>query len=37
MSIGVNELDRFKFANILRDILGDFIEDGLWPESGSGS
>ena len=37
MSIGVNELDRFKFANILRGILGDFIEEGLWPEGGSGS
>ena len=37
MSIGANELDRIKFANILRDILGDFIEDGLWPDSGSSS
>ena len=34
MSIGANELDRLKFANILREILGDFIEDGLWPERG---
>jgi 8-oxo-dGTP diphosphatase len=37
MSIGINELDRFKFANILRGILQDFIEEGLWPEKGSGS
>jgi 8-oxo-dGTP diphosphatase len=37
MSIGVNELDRINFANILCEILGDFIKDGLWPESGSGS
>jgi 8-oxo-dGTP diphosphatase len=32
MSIGLNELDRIKFANILREIVADFIEDGLWPE-----
>ena len=37
MSIGPDEVDRIKFANILRGILGDFIEDGLWPEGGSGS
>jgi 8-oxo-dGTP diphosphatase len=37
MSIGSNELDRLEFANILREILDDFIEDGLWPEGGSGS
>ena len=37
MSIGLNELDGFKFANILRGILQDFIEEGLWPEKGSGS
>jgi 8-oxo-dGTP diphosphatase len=37
MSIGVNELDRIKFANILGEILGDFIEEGLWPEGGSDS
>jgi 8-oxo-dGTP diphosphatase len=37
MSIGLNELDRIKFANILREIVADFIEDGLWPDGGSGS
>jgi 8-oxo-dGTP diphosphatase len=36
MSIGLNELDRIKFANILREIVADFIEDGLWPGGGSG-
>jgi 8-oxo-dGTP diphosphatase len=37
ISIGSNELDRLEFANILREILDDFIEDGLWPAGGSGS
>jgi 8-oxo-dGTP diphosphatase len=37
MSLGADELDRLKFANILREILGDFLEDGLWPERRSGS
>jgi 8-oxo-dGTP diphosphatase len=37
MSIGLNELDRIKFANILREIVADFIEDGLWPDGESGS
>jgi 8-oxo-dGTP diphosphatase len=36
MSIEANDLDRLKFANILGEVLRDFIEDGLWPESGSG-
>ena len=31
MSIGLNELDRINFANILRAIVADFIEAGLWP------
>lgn len=35
MSLGADELDRLKFANILREILRDFIEDGRWPEPGS--
>jgi 8-oxo-dGTP diphosphatase len=37
MSIGLNELDRIKFANILREIVADFIEDGLWPEEEAAS
>ncbi|HET7394435.1 MAG TPA: hypothetical protein VFK25_11625, partial [Candidatus Binatia bacterium] len=35
MSLGADELDRLKFANILREVLRDFIEDGLWPKRGS--
>ena len=31
MSVGRDEVDRIKFANILRQILGDFINTGLWP------
>jgi hypothetical protein len=34
MSIGLEERDRVKFANILAQILEDFIESGLWPERG---
>jgi 8-oxo-dGTP diphosphatase len=37
MSIGLNELDRIKFANILGEIVADFIEDGLWPEEKAAS
>ena len=37
MSIGLNELDRIKFANILREIVADFIEDGRWPEEEAAS
>jgi 8-oxo-dGTP diphosphatase len=37
MSIGLNELDRIKFANILREVVADFIEDGLWPEEEAAS
>ena len=37
MSIGLNELDRIKFANILREIVADFIEDGLWPKEEASS
>ena len=37
MSIGLNELDRIKFANILREIVADFIEDGLWPKEEAAS
>ena len=35
MSLGADELDRLNFANILREILRDFIEEGRWPEPGS--
>jgi 8-oxo-dGTP diphosphatase len=31
MSVGPVEVDRIKFANILRQILEEFIESGLWP------
>jgi 8-oxo-dGTP diphosphatase len=34
MSIGADEVDQIKFANILRQILEEFIENGLWPEGG---
>jgi 8-oxo-dGTP diphosphatase len=37
MSIGLNELDRINFANILREIVADFIEAGLWPEEEAAS
>ena len=37
MSIGADELDGFKFANILGKVLRDFIEEGLWPKRGSAS
>jgi 8-oxo-dGTP diphosphatase len=37
MSIGLNELDRINFANILRAIVADFIEAGLWPEEEAAS
>jgi 8-oxo-dGTP diphosphatase len=36
-SIGRNETDRIQFANILGQIVEDFIESGLWPESGDPS
>ena len=32
MSVGRDEVDRIQFANILGQILGDFIKHGLWPE-----
>ena len=31
MSVGPDEVDRIKFANILRQILEEFFESGLWP------
>ena len=31
MSLGRDEVDRIKFANILRQVLEDFINTGLWP------
>jgi 8-oxo-dGTP diphosphatase len=34
MSIEPSERDRVKFANILAQILEDFIESGFWPEGG---
>jgi hypothetical protein len=32
MSVGRDEVDLIQFANILGQILGDFIKHGLWPE-----
>ena len=34
MSVGPDEVDRIKLANILRQILEEFIESGLWPTGG---
>jgi 8-oxo-dGTP diphosphatase len=34
MSVGTDEVDRINFANILRQILEEFIESGLWPGGG---
>lgn len=33
MSIAAEERSEFKFANILGEILEDFIGSGLWPQS----
>ena len=32
MSVGRDQVDGIKFANILGKILGDFVKNGLWPE-----
>jgi 8-oxo-dGTP diphosphatase len=34
MSVGPNEVDRIKFANILRQVVEEFIESDLWPGGG---
>ena len=34
MSVGPDEVDRINFANILGQILEEFIESGLWPGGG---
>jgi 8-oxo-dGTP diphosphatase len=32
MSVGRDEVDRIQFANILGQIIRDFVKHGLWPE-----